>query len=74
MMCEYQRPTRRRFLKSLALVFGTTGTAGCAPEGVGSVKLKNSGGKFKTLTGKGAGKSRRQIPGPKDMNPADGGR
>jgi len=73
MLCERRGWTRRRFLSGLSVLLGATAAAGCGPAGVGSVKLKNSGGKFKARTGKGAGTSRRRIPGPNDMKPADGG-
>jgi hypothetical protein len=74
MKTVYPNWARRRFLARLTLFLGATGTVGCAPQETGSVKLKNSGGKLKAMSGQGAEKSRRRIPGPNDMKPVDGGR
>jgi hypothetical protein len=69
MKAEHPNWTRRGFLTRLTLSLGATATVGCGPEGAGSVQLRNSGGKSKTLTERGAGKTRRRVPGPNDMKP-----
>jgi hypothetical protein len=74
MTFEDESWARRQLLMGLTILFGATGLIGCAPEGAGSVKLKNSGGKFQAVREKGKYLTKvRPGPalGPNDMRPVD---
>ena len=72
MLRDQQSWTRRSFLMRLTLLVSLTAATGCGSEPAEPAQLNDRGGKFKALTEKDAGTSRRRAFGPIDMRPVEG--